>query len=154
MSNISVQDAKAFVEPSKLDQYASGLDEELEASVATQVLGRLAQTFDVSSWTTPAATPALIRSIVSMHYVGWYYRRVYAGDNNSVMYSNLLIGRADAIIESLIEGSTTLSEIPIDEQTAGDPVFYPNDLSSAQTEPMNDQDTGWGGPAFTMGTVW
>jgi len=153
MTHITVQDAQAWAEPTKLD-VSPDLDSGLEASVATQVLAQIAQARDVTGWVGSSTTPALIRSIISMHYISWIYRRVYAEDDSGSAYASRLMQRADKLIEGIIAGTVVIEEEPAATVDATTPVFYPNDASTAQTEPLNDLDTGWGGPAFTMGVVW
>ena len=153
MTNIVVQDAQAWAEHTKLELLPD-LDVVLEAQLSTQVLSELARDRDTSGWSSPATTPQLVRSIISMYYVAWVYRRTYAEDESTNHYASRLIGRADKLIDGILSGDLEL-EGELDVRTElNRPVFYPNDLSTAQEEPMNDQDTGWGGPAFTMGTVW
>lgn len=153
MAHITTQDAQAWCEPTKLD-VSPDLDSNLEASVTVQVLAKIAQVRDVSGWVDAASTPALVRSIIAMTYVSWIYRRTYAEDDSGSAYGSRLAQRADRLIEDILSGSVIIVEEPAESEALLLPTFYPNDASSAQTEPMNDQDTGWGGPAFSVGVIW
>ena len=152
MSNIGIQEARAWCEKTKLD-LGTSLDDELETSIANQVLGQVAQAYDVSSWTTSATTPQLIRSIIAMYYVAWYYSRTYAEDTpaGTTTYGDLLRQRADALLAAIIEGSIVLTDVPSTDDF-GSPVFYPTDESSAE-EPTSD-DSSLGPEKFTMGVIW
>ena len=79
MSNISVQEAQSWAEDTKLN-LGNVLDAELEAMIATQVFARIAQVYTTSSWITPETTPKLVRSILAMLYMAWYYDRTYSED--------------------------------------------------------------------------
>ncbi len=148
MSHIEIRDAQAWVEKSKLD-LKSVMDWELETQVSSQVLGRVAQAFDVSSWLDRDTTPTVIRSIIAMHYVAWWYDRTFSTDNEANVYANKLREAADAYLQNILDGL-----VPIDGVTnsTGSPVFYPTDASSAM-EPT-PEDPSLGGSTFSMGTVW
>ena len=151
MANITVREAKAWADKFKLDLTA--LDSDLEESVASQVLARLSPAYDTSIWTNESNTPTLVRSIISMVYMAWYYQRTYSEDTDISTYGILLLERADALIENIISGKTALVDaVPIGGATAGTASFYPTDASSAQESTYSDPSLG--GPRFTMGTIW
>jgi|SRR5882757_2626808 len=149
--HITVEEANAWAEKTKLN--FGELDSELESSQATQVLSRVSQVYDVSSWVTPGTTPGLIRKIVSMLYVGWYYERTYSEDTVISNYGMLLINQAENLIMGIISGAITLPDVPPGTDLGlSQPAFYPTDASSA-LQPTTD-DMSLGPAKFTMGTIW
>lgn len=148
MSHISVEDAQAWSEPTKLD-LGSSLDWELEEQIASQVLGKVAQAFDTSSWLDRPTTPTVVRSIIAMYYTAWYYDRTFSSDNEANVYAEKLRAAADAYLQNILEGLTPIDGVVT---STGSPVFYPTDASSAM-EPTVD-DPSLGPPKFSMGTVW
>lgn len=151
MSHITAREANAWTDKFKLNLTA--LDEELEAGVASQVLGRVSQTYDTSGWTTEVNTPSLVRSIIAMMYVAWYFERTYSEETDISNYGILLMERAERLIDGLVTGANILVEVdPIGGANSGTAAFYPTDLSSAQTPTFDDPSLG--GPAFTMGKIW
>jgi hypothetical protein len=151
MSNITVDEAQAWAEKSKLD-LVSSLDGELEKQVASQVLARVATAYNVSGWTTSTTTPTTIKTIISMMYVGWLYERTYSDDNNGPnVYGDKLLAMAEVMLQNILDGIT---EIPGIEPTldSGAPSFYPTDASSAQCPTSDDRSLG--DAKFSMGTVF
>jgi len=153
MAHISVDDANAWLEATKLDLTASDLDADLELQVSTQILNRLGIVFDVSGWSTRETTPRLVRSIIAMEYVAWVYDKTYADNEDANSYAALLRQHVEANITGLMAGNITLPEVdPNPAQDTSEPVFFPNDASSAN-EPSMDFPSD-GPPAFMMGTVF
>lgn len=151
MSYITVEQANAWTDKFKLN--LDVLDSELEDSVAVQVLAKLAAAYDVSGWADTLTTPALVRKIIAMYYVGWYFERTYSEDQEVNDYGLLLLEQAEKLIAGIIDGTLTLPEVPVEQQGAlGRPLFYPTDASSAM-EPSYE-DSSLGGSKFSMGTLW
>jgi hypothetical protein len=151
VANITITEAQAWAEKSKLDLKAA-LDGELEASVVVQVFAQIAQAYDTSSWVDPGSTPKLVRTIVSMLYVSWYYQRTYSEDAGASTYGALLESRATLLINGIIAGNVTLTDLPPGTDTPGDIAFYPTDTSSAVTD-LGEilEDPSLGGPMFQTG---
>lgn len=150
MSYITKEGVNAWADGSKLS--LTVLDGELETSVASQVLARVSQAYDVSSWTDSSNTPQLIKSVMAMMYMGYYYQRVYSEDTQLNNYGIYLIERAEKMLDNIVTGVVDIGVIPIggaDTMTASS---FPNDLSSAN-EPTMDNPS-FGGPKFTMGQIW
>lgn len=155
MPHILVGEAQAWLNDNKLDLGASFTTDqtELEDQISTQVLSRLDSRFDVSTWTDNSNTPALVRTIIAMLFVAWYYDQVYSDDEEANAYAALLRQYAEANIEAILNGSQVLVEV--DPDTTADlglPAFFPNDLSSSQ-EPTTENPSD-GGPSFLMGQVF
>ena len=151
MANISVAEAQAWIETTKLT--LGSLDTELEASISSQVLGTVAQVYDTSSWADTATTPDLIRKAIAMMYTGWIYSRTYAEDADPgvVTYGELLRQYAKTLLDGIVAGSIDLLDAT-PSVDIGAPYFYPTDTSSA-SEP-NEDDTSLGPEKFTMGVIW
>lgn len=136
MAYITVQDANAWTDKSKLT--LTELDSELEASVARQVFARISQAYDTSTWVDSNTTPSLIRKIIAMQYVAWYYERAYSEDGGQNTYSDRLFQQAEALIEGLITGAI---DLPDNEEDSTLPK-----IGTAEYE--------FGEPKFTMGQIW
>lgn len=153
MSNITVQEAQAWLDKSKL--LLGDLDDELEMSCASQVLARVASVYDISGWTTSGTTPRIIRTIISMFYASWYYERTYSEDSaEGQSYSARLRESAGLLLDGVVGGAVSLVEETDSAaaQELSEPVFYPTDTSSAQ-EPTDD-DPSLGPAVFTMGRIF
>lgn len=152
MSNIDIPEAQAWCEGTKLN-LGTALDGELEASISTQVIGRIAQVYDTSSWTDASTTPKLVRSVIAMLYASWIYSRQYSETVGPgvTTYGDLLRQNAEALIQGILSGAITLSD-STPTTDVGVPLFYPTDDSSA-LDPTSD-DTSLGPEKFTMGVIW
>lgn len=149
MARITVQQAAAWAEATKLP--ITELDAALLLQVEGQVLGMLAEGFDVSTWSDTTSTPPLVQQAIAMLYVSWFYNRQYSEDQEHVnVYATLLRAEAEALIQGIIGGSIVLPGLT--ETTSSTPTFYPNDASSAQQP--TDIDTSLGDASFSMGKVF
>jgi hypothetical protein len=150
MAHITVADAQAWAQPTKLD-LDNVLDGDLEGQVSTQILARVATAYDTSSWLTTATTPALVKSIIAMYYIAWLYERLYSDDNTDEnAYAVKLMQWAEDLLTNIISGVTPIGVVPANDQSS--PAFYPTDVSSA-SEPTED-DPSLGPASFSMGQVF
>jgi hypothetical protein len=137
--NVKIAEVQAWLEKTRSD-LGGDLDAELESSIATQVLARVSLSYDVSDWTSPDATPKLVRKIIAMKYASWYYQRVYSEDSDSANdYALLLNAQAETLLDGVVTGSLDLPELKGTEGT-----------SSLGAPAYELPDT----PRFTMGKVW
>jgi len=138
MPRISIDDAKAWVEESKLDPQALDLDH-LD-QIETELLVRIASIYDVSLWIDKTSTPRIIQVIISKFYVGWLYDKFYSenqGEPNK--YSQLVKANAQSLLDGILSGVIEIPGVPaVNPVTAA---FYPNDASSAI-----NPDTGYYDP--------
>lgn len=147
--HVSLLELNAWTDGAKLE--VGVIDAGLEESNAVEVFGQLSSVFDSSTWLDETTTPQLIRKLLAMRYVGWYFLRTYSEDTDISNYGMLLLAQADALLQGLLTGSIILPEVPVplsNEQAT----FYPTDASSAQRP--NCYDSSLGGPAFSMGQIW
>lgn len=157
MAHINVGDAQAYATVRKLD-LGTSLDPDLEGSAAVQVLSQLASAYDTTTWVDSTTTPALVRSIIGMYYIAWWYQRTYAEDTGTATYADRLLRWAQMLINGILAGNTVLTDITTGVSSHNLPAFYPNDKSSAtHAEDLDwaDPERGSVGPAyFTMGEVF
>lgn len=149
--HITVDEANAWADRFKLN--FGELDSELENSQAVQVLARVSQAYTVTSWVDSATTPSLVRKIIAMMYVGWYYQRTYSEDGEMNSYGVMLITAAENLLSGIVDGSLALVDAVVGTDLhSSEPGFYPTDASSALVPTTTDSSLG---PAkFTMGTIW
>jgi hypothetical protein len=149
MARITPAQAQAWGEKTKLP--ITVLDADILAQIENQVLGRLSESFDTSTWLDTATTPPLVQSVIAMEYVSWFYNRQYSEDQEHVnVYATLLRAQAETLMQGLINGDTIMPGVPA--SSSDGPSFYPNDASSA-TQPT-DLDKSLGDAAFSMGRVF
>lgn len=153
MANITVADAQAWLESTKLS--LSSLDTQQESQIATQVIARVVSAYpnDAPGWITPETTPKLIRSVISMQYAGWYYDRQYSENPEDNAYADRLRQKAEDLIAGILSGDIDIIEVP-GLPTIGEPVFYPTDASSAPDAHPTDADPSAGPPLFSMGKIF
>ena len=150
MGHIALEDAQAWAEPTKLT--LGSLDEDLEGQIATAILNRIATAYDVSAWVSSATTPYIIRSVIAMMYVSWYYDRAYSEDDGASEYAKRLATMAEGLLVGILNGSVEVGETPEQVGPTTVPSFYPNDVSSATVPTVLDPSLG---PAsFSMGIVF
>jgi hypothetical protein len=149
MAHIDVAYANAWTEATKLAIVT--FDAALLEQIESQVLGRIATQFDTSTWIDPATTPKMVKSIIAMLYVAWYYDKAYSEDQEEGNdYAALLRAQAENLLQGILDGSISLPEVPNLEP--GGPEFYPNDDSSAMSPTLEDPSLG---PArFSIGTTF
>ena len=153
MANIAAVDANAWSSPSKL-ALVDPLDVALEAQVSAEVLSRIGDTYNTSSWTGPTTTPILVKKIIAMMFVGWYYQRTYSEDEDTNSYGLMLISQAERLLAGIEAGDITVigSDPSTTDLSTSSASFYPTDASSASSPTLDDMSLG--GPKFTMGTIW
>jgi hypothetical protein len=146
MAHITAAQAQAWAEGTKLT--ITSLDTELEDQLAEEVIRQLQSAdIDTSTWTNETTTPKLVRVIIAKLYVAWVYDRQYSEDiEQGSNYADRLKANANNLIAGLIAG---IIELDPTTASAGQPVFYPTDASSAQL-PTTD-DLSLGPAAFSMG---
>jgi hypothetical protein len=149
MPLIDLQEVKAWAERTKLT--LGDFDDDLLQHITNIVIGRLAGTFDTTTWLDPSTTPRLIRTIISMRYVSAVYRRSFSDEADAPSsYPFWLEQQTGDMIDGLIDGTVDLPELP--SQFTGTVAFYPNDDSSAMEPTSTDGSLGPG--HFSMGSVF
>lgn len=152
MSLITIQDAKGWVQTGKFT--IAELDADLLNQIEAEVLGRVSATYSVTTWLTPQTTPRLVRVAIAKLYVAYLYMRTYSEDEDSTpSYSYNLRLNSEMLITGIIDGTIVLPEVDPSTSTAGDPSFYPTDLSSSY-EAGTWGDNSLGDAKFSMGRVF
>jgi hypothetical protein len=143
---ITVQEARAWAERTKLD--VDTLDPDLVDQVESQVMARLESQIDeATTWDDTATTPKIVRSVIAMLYVAWFYDRQYSEEQEELNdYAALLRAQAELLMIGILDGSIGVG-IPTEP---GQPAFYPTDESSALRPTRLDSSLG--PAAFSMGT--
>jgi hypothetical protein len=154
VAHTTVELAQAWAEQTKLT--LSQLDADLELQEADYVIGRLAATFDVSTWLDATSTPRQVKQIIAMLYVSSHLNRTYGVDADANdPYAALLRNRANSMIDGLLTGGLTLLDDPNpNADNPGEPVFYPNDNSSVLDPRDFPDDTSVGPAKFSMGMIF
>jgi hypothetical protein len=149
VARISVEEVKAWVEPTKLP--IAALDTDLATQVEELVLSRIASAYDVSTWVNAATTPKLVRSAISMLYVSVYYDRQYSEDERSNAWARRLSNMVDSMINGIVTGAIDLLDV-VGNAPNSAASFFPNDASSAIVDSyLQDLDPSLGPAAFSMG---
>jgi hypothetical protein len=148
MARIVVVDAQAWAEPTKLQ--ITVLDPQLLGQVETQVLTRLDGQLDISTWVDPTTTPAIVKSVLAMLYVAWFYDRQYSEEQEALnAYAILLRGQAESLLVGILDGSIAMDPTT---ESPSDLTFYPTDSSSAMAPTLDDMSLG--DAKFSMGRVF
>lgn len=108
---ISLGDANAHLPTDKWE--LEELDADLVSQLEQHVLIKLADSYDVSSWTDVSNTPLLVRSLIGMYVAGHAYNRQFADEAaDAGSYGSWLLSRADNVLVSLYEGIVSLVDEP------------------------------------------
>jgi len=149
MGRIEVADAQTWTEKTKLT--FDNLDPALLAQTESIIIGRLAPQFDTTTWLDHTSTPAMVKTVIAMNYVAWYYDRTYSEDQEQGNdYAALLRAQAEALMVGILDGSIGMPEVPPGTAEPGGPAFYPTDASSAARPTFEDPSLG--PAAFSMGS--
>lgn len=158
-AHITTSQVQTWLESTKAN--ISSIDAALEAQVAGEVLGRLAETYPTYTplWIDTTSTPEVVQQVISMFYAGWFYDRAFSEvvtNEATVSYGATLRAWAATLLTDIIRGAVAVVEIAPNKPATA-PVFYPTDTSSTWdawriNTDCNDQSLG---PAkFGMGKVF
>jgi len=148
MARITLPEAQAWAEPTKLT--LASLDTELLAHIEEEVLRRVGVVVDTTTWVDSTTTPKIVKTAISKLYVSFLYDRQYSEDiESNSNWARRLADNAEMLITGIVDGTI---EIPGTTGDAGQPLFYPTDISS-NTDPTFD-DPSLGPAKFSMGMVF
>lgn len=148
MARILATDAQAWAEPAKLT--IAPLDTELLSQVEEEIITKIAVVVDTSTWTNDTNTPKIVKTAIAKLYVSLIYDRQYSEDiADGSSWAIRLAANADSIVSGIVDGTIVIPGVAND---AGEPGFYPTDISSAQEPTMSDPSLG--PAAFSMGMVF
>lgn len=140
MALITVDEASAWGEKTKLAAALATLDTALLTQLEAEVLGNIASVADTSTWVSSATTPTLVKTIIAKMYVAWIIDRQYSEDTDLNAYATLLRQSASALMTGILESAIDIPGVIVTGD--GLPGVYPNDT----------EDTY--GPYFTMNAVF
>ncbi len=159
VAHITTSDVQTWLETTKLT--IASIEVNLEASVSSEVIGRLAETYIQFTplWIDSTSTPQVVKQVIAMYYASWLFDRAYSEvvtNESQVSYGATLRLWATTLLADISRGAVAIAEIA-PNQPAIAPKFYPTDTSStwdawnANTD-LNDNSLG---PAkFGMGQVF
>jgi hypothetical protein len=141
MARITLAEAAAWGEKTKLAPALMSLDAELLTQVETEVIGNLAAVADTSTWLASDTTPTLAKTIIAKLYVAWLIDRQYSEDQELSSYAALLRASAMALQLQITSGAIDIPGVIVTGD--GLPSVYPTDTTVDQFgQPY--------GPYFTM----
>jgi hypothetical protein len=140
MARITLQEAKAWGEKTKLAPAFGALDTDLLDQIEVEVVGNLAAVADTSTWVDSTTTPSLAKTVIAKLYVAWLIDRQYSEDQELSAYAALLRASALSLQSQIVDGSIDIPGVI----ATGDglPSGYPTD-----TDPEC-------GPYFRMDAVF
>lgn len=150
MTHIIVQDAQVYTDNTKLA--IASLDADLESSVVTEIFAVLSSAYNTSIWLDVSTTPKLVKKVLAMTYVGYYFKRTYSEEDLPSSYGNQLLDDAARIAAGIVNGSLTLIDAVAPATNTSQPSFFPNDASSILQPTPNDRSLG--GARFSMNKVF
>jgi hypothetical protein len=141
MARITLAEASAWGEKTKLAPALAQLDAELLNQIETEVVGNLAAVADTSTWVGSDSTPSLAKTVIAKLYVAWLIDRQYSEDQELSSYAALLRASAMSLQSQIVDGTIDIPGVI----ATGDglPSVYPNDTTVDRLgQPY--------GPYFTM----
>jgi hypothetical protein len=143
MTHISAQDAKAWFKGTEVSwNLSTDPDAQAhESQIASQVLSRVAQAFDVTSWVDSETTPLLVRSAIAMQLVAWWYDRAYSTTDDVNPYSANLRAMSERIVLGILNGTMELLDADQPSTQSGLSASIAGELLITE-------------PVFTMGKVF
>ena len=140
MPLITLPEASAWGEKTKLSVALASLDTELLTQIEVEVVGNLARVANTSTWLNTATTPSLVKTIIAKLYVAWLIDRQYSEDTDLNAYATLLRQSAMALLQGILDSSIDLPGVIVTGD--GLPSVYPTD-----TDPES-------GPHFRMDAIF
>jgi hypothetical protein len=154
MARVTVPELQAWVEGTKFTIVTplSATNTQLLLQIEEEILSRVANAYDTSTWVDETTTPRLIRVAIAKKFVAWAYRRQYSeslGEDDAT-YAALLEANSEMIIQGILDGSIEIPDLPPSFTTGLS--FYPTDASSALSP--TPEDPSLGPEKFSMGMTF
>lgn len=147
MSLITLAEAQAWGEKTKLLPALSELDTDLLAQLEAETLAQVATVADTSTWSDSSTTPSLVKTILARNYVAWIIDRQYSEDEDLSNYSALLRTGAMLLLTGIMSSAIDIPGVITDSAGDGLPSIYP-------TDDTVDRYGNPYGPYFTMDAVF
>ena len=74
--HVTLEEVRAWTSSTKVK--LTSIDPEMMSMITAEVIGRLGARYVTQSWVSPETTPEVVRKLICMRYVGWYYLRQFA----------------------------------------------------------------------------
>ncbi len=103
-----------------------------EKNVSEKVIAKISKRYDVTLWITRAATPKLVRSVISAQVAAIRYRKHYADQLEELDYARWLDDWSMNCLEGIVDGTIPILDIVTDAelvtaQISSSASFYPTD---------------------------
>src|SRR5687768_12024745 len=141
-SLITLVEAAAWGEKTKLAPALVSMDTALLEQVQAEVLGRIAAVATTTTWVDSATTPPLVKTILAKLYIAWIIDRQYSEDEELSGYAALLRATATTLLTGIVESEIDIPGVTVGDAGDGLPSVYPTD-----TDPEY-------GPYFTMDAIF
>jgi hypothetical protein len=128
---ITLAEASAWGEKTKLAPALIELDSELLSQIVSEVLPHIGVVADTSTWVSTATTPKMVKTIIAKLYIAWVIDRQYSEDQDLSAYAALLRAGAMGLLTSIETSAIDIPGVTDTDDTAGDglPSSYPTDTS-------------------------
>ena len=126
-SLITVAEAAAWGEKTKLATALASLDTDLLEQVQAEVLGSVAAVADTSTWISSETTPTLVKTVIAKMYVAWIIDRQYSEDDELSTYAALLRTTSQTLLDAIVSSEIDIPGVDVGTGGTGLPSVYPND---------------------------
>jgi hypothetical protein len=127
MARITLTEATAWGEKTKLAPALVTLDEALLEQVEVEVISNLSTVATTTTWVDSNTTPSLAKTIIAKLYVAWIIDRQYSEDDELSSYSALLRASALALMNGILSSAIDIPGVVVESD--GLPSHYPTDTS-------------------------
>lgn len=134
--HVTLEVVRAWTSSTKVK--LTSIDPEMMSMITAEVIGRLGARYVTQSWVSPETTPEVVRKLICMRYVGWYYLRQFAEADTENDYGVRLLLEADSLLNDILDGSIILVEEGVETIA----------MTGLSFEPLESD------PSFTMDKVW
>lgn len=111
--NVTLAEVQSWTSTTKVK--LSSIVADIMQQISSEVIGRLGTRYVVKSWVSPSTTPAVVRKVICMKYVGWYYLRQFAEADAENAYGMRLLLEADSLLGEILNGSLILVDADLED---------------------------------------
>lgn len=134
--HVTLDEVRAWTSNTKVK--LTSIDADMMSMITAEVIGRLGARYIIRSWVSSETTPEVVRKLICMRYVGWYYLRQFAEADTENDYGVRLLLEADSLLNDILDGSVILVEEGVETTVK----------TGLSFEPLESD------PSFTMDRVW
>src|SRR5262245_62737757 len=135
--NMHLPTDKLEMEEPELDLFGLDADRIIRGYLAGVIPGTT-----LAAWTSPEATPEIIRAIAGRFIAAFWYRERYSEDSiEDPIYAQTKYNEAMALLQGIIAGDIVIVETPIEVLGLhfGPGNFYPNNTDDGPIFTMDDK---------------